>query len=298
MARVLVEELSLEHIADAIREKLDVETTYKPAEMADAILDIEGYPEPTGTKSITANGTDIDVKDFATANVNVPNSYSQSDEGKVVSNGALVAQTSENITDNGTYDTTLKNEVVVNVSGGGGGEPFIASAANDIVDTHVNTNSVYGIRLEFEPITVAVDYQIYASGVRNNFTIAAMKKSMGVTKGYIRCADIDFGVFTFVKGKNVIECRNGKVTVNGTQASGSYSGAIGLSSNLYLFGYGSSYGLSHIKIFKCTLYDANGNIMREFVPASDSNDVPCILDTVSGSYIHSNNNRLVYGADL
>ena len=33
-----------------------------------------GYPEPTGTKSITANGTGIDVKDYASADVNVDKS--------------------------------------------------------------------------------------------------------------------------------------------------------------------------------------------------------------------------------
>lgn len=46
--------------------------------------------------------------------VDVPNSYTQADEGKVVSGGALVAQTSRTVSDNGTYDTTLNNEVVVN----------------------------------------------------------------------------------------------------------------------------------------------------------------------------------------
>lgn len=39
--------------------------------------------------------------------------FSPSDEGKVVSNGALVTQTSTTVTANGTYDTTLINEVVV-----------------------------------------------------------------------------------------------------------------------------------------------------------------------------------------
>lgn len=75
----------------------------------------------TGTKSITANGNGQDVVGYAAVNVNVPNSYAASDEGKVVQNGALVSQSSQNITENGTYDTTTKNEVVVNVSGGGSG---------------------------------------------------------------------------------------------------------------------------------------------------------------------------------
>lgn len=83
-------------------------------------------PTPTGTKqiTITQNGTTTeDVTNYANASiaVNVPNSYSASDEGKVVSNGALVAQSSDTVTQNGTVDTTLINSLLVNVSGGGGG---------------------------------------------------------------------------------------------------------------------------------------------------------------------------------
>lgn len=72
----------------------------------------------SGTKSITANGNSQDVVGYASVNVNVPNSYSSTDEGKVVSNGALVSQTSATYTENDTYDTTLVDEVTVNVSGG------------------------------------------------------------------------------------------------------------------------------------------------------------------------------------
>ena len=73
-----------------------------------------GGDAPTGTKNITTNGLH-DVAEYASADVNVPNTYTASDEGKVVSNGALVGQTSATKTENGTYDTTLNNEVVVNV---------------------------------------------------------------------------------------------------------------------------------------------------------------------------------------
>lgn len=68
----------------------------------------------------TANGT-YDVTNLASLIVQVPNSYSASDEGKVVSNGALVAQTSDTVTTNDTYDTTLINSLTVNVSGGPSG---------------------------------------------------------------------------------------------------------------------------------------------------------------------------------
>lgn len=74
---------------------------------------------PSGTKQITENGTH-DVAQYASAAVAVPNSYEAADEGKVVSNGALVAQTSKTVTVNGTIDTTENNEVIVNVPSSGG----------------------------------------------------------------------------------------------------------------------------------------------------------------------------------
>ncbi len=75
----------------------------------------------TGTKSITSNGDNQDVVGYAAVDVDVPNSYAAGDEGKAVSNGELVAQTSDTVTQNGTVDTTLINSLTVNVSGGGGG---------------------------------------------------------------------------------------------------------------------------------------------------------------------------------
>ena len=68
--------------------------------------------------SVTENGeyTAPSGKAYSPVTVNVPNSYAAGDEGKVVSNGALVAQTAHaQVTQNGIVDTTLNNSVEVAV---------------------------------------------------------------------------------------------------------------------------------------------------------------------------------------
>lgn len=73
------------------------------------------------SKSITANGTydagDDNADGYSDLTVSVPNTYASGDEGKVVSNGALVAQGSDTVTQNGTVDTTLISSLLVNVAG-------------------------------------------------------------------------------------------------------------------------------------------------------------------------------------
>ena len=74
-------------------------------------------------KTAIANGTytasDDNADGYKKFKVMVSNTYEASDEGKVVSNGALVSQTSDTATSNGTVDTTLINSLTVNVQGGG-----------------------------------------------------------------------------------------------------------------------------------------------------------------------------------
>lgn len=94
-----------------------------------------------GPKTIRQNGVYRAASDnldgYNTVTVEVPNTYAAADEGKVVSNGALVAQTSRTITENGTFDTTLNNEVVVNVSGSGSGEfetgTYIGAGSGNVI---------------------------------------------------------------------------------------------------------------------------------------------------------------------
>lgn len=108
MANVLVQESSLQDIADAIRTKNGTQNTYKPAQMADAIEAISGGGiTPTGTMNITTNGTH-DVTSYASASVAVPTGTTPTGTKQV------------SITQNGTTTEDVTNyanvEITANVS--------------------------------------------------------------------------------------------------------------------------------------------------------------------------------------
>lgn len=74
-----------------------------------------GLREKTITQNGIYNASVDSAIGYSQVIVNVSNSYTSSDEGKVVSNGVLTPQTSVSYTINGTYDTTFNNSVTVDV---------------------------------------------------------------------------------------------------------------------------------------------------------------------------------------
>ena len=212
MTNVLVDDSYLSDIADTIRSKLGVQDTYKPSEMADAIDDIGGS-SPTGTKqiSITANGTTTeDVTNYASAEItaNVPNSYTVSDEGKVVNNGALVSQTSDTVTENGPVDTTLINSLTVNVSGGGGGQTATGEyTPSQVYDSQtVKITDIATIGFTPKIFILALDNSADAIGTQYAMITTAYYQIGSANDSYrmsIRYSNTSGGIQSNVYSKNV-----------------------------------------------------------------------------------------------
>lgn len=93
----------------------------------------------------------------------VPNSYGASDEGKVVSSGALVSQTAHaEVTQNGTIDTTLNNSVVVNV-------PTGSDITLDTLNATANGTYTPTSGHAYSSVVVAVPIPSYPIAENNSF---------------------------------------------------------------------------------------------------------------------------------
>ena len=109
---------TLRAIANAIRGKTGGSAAIPVSSFASQINSIETGGEiealnVTGNGTYTASGG---VDGYSPVTVNVANTYTAGDEGKVVSSGALISQGTEEITQNGVYDTTEIRSVTVAVA--------------------------------------------------------------------------------------------------------------------------------------------------------------------------------------
>lgn len=152
MGNVLVEASSLSAIADAIRDKLDTEDTYKPAEMAEAIESISGGGSTINNQDRTVHPSasqqtieadsgytglgEVTVKAVTVANLSASNIVEgvtvkigdEDDDDRITSvtgtaSGGGTTLGTKSITVNGTYDAEDDNldgysSVTVNVGGG------------------------------------------------------------------------------------------------------------------------------------------------------------------------------------
>lgn len=123
MSTYLIQDSTLTGIANAIRAKTGGSAAMTPAQMATEIGSISGGSSITVEPlTVTQNGTTTapSGKAYSPVTVNVPNSYSSSDFGKVVAHKDGVYQLTEQTsygeaTNNGKIYTTYNNSVTVNV---------------------------------------------------------------------------------------------------------------------------------------------------------------------------------------
>lgn len=204
-------------------------------------------------KNITVNGTynasDDEADGYRSVSVDVANSYTASDEGKVVSNSSLIAQTSTTATTNGTIDTTTNNEVVVDVPNTytAGDEGKVVSSGELVAQiaypTTITENGTYNTT-ENNSVTVDVSSLPTGTDLCKLTPVSSDITSSEMYAVNIGDATIVFGFFTATAGAskifsypssfNFAHTRKCKYWLNadtGNYLSSSYDYSVNTSSN-------------------------------------------------------------------
>ena len=283
------------------------------------------------SKFIRSNGifraSDEGAEGYSVVTVDVPNSYTAGDEGKVVQSGALVNQSAITVTQNGTYDTTVNDTVAVNVSGGIEGvyEGTAAPSSNlgsdgDLYIRKVELpNSVKFVDFLRNSGTQWIetglygnrDTVVYVEQIWNNTTAVIARntgtsRTIGVGDQSGGKVSLDFNSTRTAASPTVgdrISCYVGNffkmldgVVLDARVTTSAFTTP--KTFRLFAVNSSDSYGF-HISngatICRAT-FRQSGVIVADYLPALDANDVPCMYEAVSGTYVYnSGTGTFAYG---
>lgn len=289
MVNVLVEDSYLSDIADAIRQKKSSVDTYKPSEMADAIMSIPSGTPPTGTISISTNGTH-DVTNYAYASVSVPTGTARSSSDLTANNltvtapaGLYASNATKTLSDVNLVASNIKKDVTIfgttgTYEGGGGGSGIAYTLVNSVT---VLNNSSVGYTNHFT-IADRIIKDVKTIEAEVKFDTALSHCIWFSTVGGL--AGVMSAPFADKATGNTITVSQGSTDADGfTKYTLTYSGS---STNIILFGSWNDSTYSHNVSYKTIKgYDSNSNLLFELKPCVDANGNACLVNVTPGAIL-------------
>ena len=260
-------------IADAIRTKLGVQTTYTPPQMAAAILDI-----PTGGDvdveqlSVTANGT-----------YTAPTGKAYSPVTVNVSGGgaAILSGTSEPTNARGS-DGDLYLQYV-ELPTGYTRLNYIQSNGNQYIDTGYVPTQATSAKLKLNPQNVQESAILGSSWAMNGFFLMFYGARFRWHSG----SAVDSTTIT-VDTDYVVEVSNTKLVVDGTAYNvtpgGVAQSAIRLFSTTVPGGSGASNTKGSFKLYSCEIYESGTREMALIPAKRNQDDAVGLYDIVGGAF--------------
>ena len=162
-------------------------------------------------------------------------------------------------------------------------EYIYSYGVGEYVDTGIVPTANTEIEIQYEDVDPFLAYERIFS-IDKQFGL--MRDNSSSDSWKIECGNSwDAGTVSIPStGINTVKMGKGIITVNGV--SSSYSGSPNTDKSIYLFHGNGTDRNSSIRIYYCKIWE-DGSLVRDFVPAIDSNNVVCLYDNVSAAFFYN-----------
>lgn len=182
---------------------------------------------------------------------------------------------------------------------------YISSSGTQYIDTGIKPNSMYTIEIKVRINTATTHWDNFF-GTRDGANARYTLRFSNYTNGTLQAQkspsattpDAYYDDTAIVKNGSAMSWHIYKLgqtySVDGTVKSNTFasSDSSEFPYNLYLLtinsaGTAGASDMAYADLAYCKLWDENGTLVRDFVPAKDNNDVVCLYDKVSGSCFYN-----------
>lgn len=173
---------------------------------------------------------------------------------------------------------------------------YIESTGTQYIDSGLSTFDVYKIEAEayntFGLVYSGTTYGGSLVGARASATDSVFQYGTGASNDFIGNGTSQTSL---TKNTNTAKITlnytkaNYSITCGNYNASGSLNVVLGKPFNMYVFALNNngtpSYGT--FKLLYLKMYDCYNNLMRDFIPVLDTNNVPCLFDRTHGKFYYN-----------
>ena len=162
---------------------------------------------------------------------------------------------------------------------------YIESTGTQYINTELNENAAFGMRMRFKVTGTAVAWQSLVSGKLDNFTVGT--RDNDTTGFYIRLRGGEvYNTAGVLSGVSELSIKDGVVKLNNSQIATYTHGALSTNQGyMYLFANNALSRYGKMQLYEIEFYDNSGKAIRNLVPCyRKSDNVIGMYDVVTGKF--------------
>lgn len=173
---------------------------------------------------------------------------------------------------------------------------YIEGTGVQYINTGIAENAAYGIEMKYLVTGMATNWQSLLSGTLDNFTIGSVDANKNSFYLRLRTTEVCRPSGMYSDKINTISIKNGLVYLNGSHVGTYTHGALSTATGaLYIFANNALSRYGKMRLYGLKIYDANGNVSRDFIPCKYGNSIGLFDNVTQAFYGNAGTGTFMYG---